>query len=611
MKEAKEAFKKDKVRGYVFLLAMVTMVILSLLGLASIRAASASLIQANKGYLSAQSLALAEGALDLAEAHHRFQNTKNILTDVLYPVNLSLGGGILNARLVHVSNPYNPVAKNHRVYATGKDTQALRGGSAIERKIVGEFVDQSFSVYGYFEDTGLGNNWWVSDISHFDGPFHTNNKLQISWSSAAAHEIFNGPVSSVNGAITYYSGQSAPTTDPNWQKIFAGGKSAWIGNDRTISFPTDVSFQKGSAWGSDTGFPDTSTTAKIQANADVKMPMYTGTAPSGIYIVTGKDPGSTGNDYPPQIFFSVDAQGRQVITIKHSVYSGSSWQYRTTEITSDLVNGTTSKRSKTGTTVDAGTWSSSSSYPDLLNGVLFSDKGIAALEGTLADNYVNNNVVVNANAWTVTTDFSASKNITITNNLTYQHEVDATKQLTDPLNLRVPYLGMVGSQVVIAPPKPPFWAASATRAVGDKIWPGTANSNLNGYYYVCTQAGKSGTSVPSSWSTTNGASITDGTAKWTPMKDDVTVDGVIMATSTSSGGSITTQAQIDGQKRGACTINGGCIVKTAAIIGTFNGTKTTQGYDENYKYDVRMAEGPLTGFPSTDSLSIISWQIVY
>lgn len=611
--------KKDKTRGYVFLLSLVTMLVLSLLGLLSIRAASASLFQANREYVSAQSLALAEGSLDIAEAHYRkmVSDKQKPTSDVHYPNQKVLGGGVLDANLMLVTNPANPITKNQRIYATAYSSKTRPGAGTTPRKIVAEFADQSFSVYGYFEDTGLGNNWWVSNISHFDGPFHTNGKLQISWSSSAAREIFNGPVSSVNGAITYYSSQSAPTTTANWQKIFAGGLSSFTPNDRVIPFPTDATVQKAGAMGSTT-YPDTSTAALIQTNADVKVPLLSGTNPSGVYIVTGKNPAATGNDYPPKIYFTVDGQGRQVVTIKHSVWdtsvSPNKWVYKTTELTLDIANSSTSKRSQQGATVDSGTWSSVTSYPDLINGVLYSDKGINALEGTLADNYVNNGVIVNANSWTVTTDYSsaAKKNITISDNLEYLHKYDATKQPTDPLNLRVPYMGVVANAIALSAPKPPVWAASATRAVGDKIWP---SGSLNGHYYLCTQAGKSNTSAPSSWSTTDGATVTDGTARWTPIADDMTVDGVLMGTgsngSIASGGSVYTQAQVDGQKRGAMTINGGTIVKTAAIIGEFNGSTTTKGYDENYKYDSRMANGPLSAFPSTDSVSLQFWQIVY
>lgn len=614
MKKDVNLMKKDPARGYVFLFALVTMLVLSLLGLMSIRYASSSLMQADKEYTSAQALALTEAAVDMSEAHFRFLNTK-LLLSIHYPNNLTLSGGVLDANMVHVPNPYNPVAKNHRIYATAQVLQAKMGGGLLSRQIVADFADQSFSIYGYFEDTGLGNNWWVSNISHFDGPFHTNGKLQISWNSSATREIFNGPVSANAASITWYSGQSAPTTDANWKKVFAGGLSSYVANDRKIPFPTDALIQKGGAWGSTTGYPDTSTTALRQANADVKVPIFNGVSPSGIYIASGFDP-STLTVLQPKIYFSVDGQGNQVVTIKHSIYdttqSPNKWVYRTTELTMDLGNQTTAKRYKQGATVDAGTWTSTTTYPDLPNGVLFSDNSIAALEGTLADNHIENNLITNANSWTVSTDYGAAKNITISNDLVYLHKVDPTKLLTDPINLRVPYMGVVANAIALSAPKPPVWAASATRAVGDKIWP---SGLLNGRYYLCTQAGKSNTDAPLSWSTTDGASVTDGTARWTPMADDMTVDGVMMGTgsngSVASGGSIYTQAQVDGQKRGAMTINGGTIVKTAAIIGAFNGTSTTSGYDENYKYDTRMAQGPLTAFPSTDSVTFISYQVKF
>ncbi|MEI6521578.1 MAG: hypothetical protein WCO98_16305, partial [bacterium] len=56
-------------------------------------------------------------------------------------------------------------------------------------------------------------------------------------------------------------------------------------------------------------------------------------------------------------------------------------------------------------------------------------------------------------------------------------------------------------------------------------------------------------------------------------------------------------------------ILGGSVVKTAAITGQFSGTTLQYGYTEHYSYDPRMAEGPLTAFPSTNQYDILSWQV--
>lgn len=54
------------------------------------------------------------------------------------------------------------------------------------------------------------------------------------------------------------------------------------------------------------------------------------------------------------------------------------------------------------------------------------------------------------------------------------------------------------------------WVASTAYALGDRVIPAAHN----GHAYVCTTAGTSGASAPT-WPTTQGATVTDGTAVWT------------------------------------------------------------------------------------------------
>lgn len=54
------------------------------------------------------------------------------------------------------------------------------------------------------------------------------------------------------------------------------------------------------------------------------------------------------------------------------------------------------------------------------------------------------------------------------------------------------------------------WKANTSRSLGSLVVP----TNANGFYYECTTSGVSG-SIGPAWSTTEGATISDGTAVWT------------------------------------------------------------------------------------------------
>jgi hypothetical protein len=55
------------------------------------------------------------------------------------------------------------------------------------------------------------------------------------------------------------------------------------------------------------------------------------------------------------------------------------------------------------------------------------------------------------------------------------------------------------------------WAANKVYNVNDVVVPPTGN----GYFYQCTTAGTSAATAPATWSTTDGATMMDGTATWT------------------------------------------------------------------------------------------------
>ena len=58
---------------------------------------------------------------------------------------------------------------------------------------------------------------------------------------------------------------------------------------------------------------------------------------------------------------------------------------------------------------------------------------------------------------------------------------------------------------------PTIWVAATVRVVGDIIRP----TSFNSHTYICTTAGTSAAVTEPTWSTTNGATTTDGTAVFT------------------------------------------------------------------------------------------------
>ena len=66
------------------------------------------------------------------------------------------------------------------------------------------------------------------------------------------------------------------------------------------------------------------------------------------------------------------------------------------------------------------------------------------------------------------------------------------------------------------------WQASTAYALGALVSP----SSANGHFYLCTSAGTSGASEPS-WSTTNGATTTDGGATWTCCQIPDSTEGAV------------------------------------------------------------------------------------
>lgn len=582
-------------RGYIFLVTIVAMVVLLILGAVSLTAAGNSMNHAAIKRTNAVALSLAEAGAHAGHAWVTAQRPSDLPKvggeDVTYPAGnawIQLPGGECKAVIKAVQSESRNgwgIDANYVILGVGRTAD----GKDTHNVLV-QLEPRSFSLYGYFENKGASSNWWVSRISQFSGPFHSNGNMyddptrpqnvQIAWNNQVDPDtefIFDGEVTSSTMGINWRNSKwqvKAPVTDADWRAIFTGGKNALKLGVSPVPFPDDAGPQQSNAWGGDPALdgvpnypnPDVS---KYPGNAGVYL---ADDRKSGIYIVPGRDPLNTSKTLAPSVTFSKGGESVQVIDIQHSVYNSTTkkWSEQTTRITADLVNNSTTVAKKTGTATEFTTVQELYRVP---TGVIYStgdiggnthrgtsaDK-IGGVSGLLVDNFVVGGKVVRANNWTVATDFAAGKNITITNNLAYETapvavEGENTAEHANRL-LRGAALGLVAGEIKVP------------RGVqGDQNY--------------------------------------DHTAFGVRGVNDIMINGSLMA--------IKGKVEVDygdNLVRGDCTILGGTIVHTYANIGQFNTSSFTveKGYLEKYLYDKRMADGPLTAFPQTNLYNVLSWQ---
>ena len=71
------------------------------------------------------------------------------------------------------------------------------------------------------------------------------------------------------------------------------------------------------------------------------------------------------------------------------------------------------------------------------------------------------------------------------------------------------------------------WAGTTGNILGDIVAP-TASANIAGLYFICTTAGTTA-GVEPTWPTTEGGTVTDGTAVWTAFIPSIAMDVTILA----------------------------------------------------------------------------------
>src|SRR5262249_53107336 len=92
-------------------------------------------------------------------------------------------------------------------------------------------------------------------------------------------------------------------------------------------------------------------------------------------------------------------------------------------------------------------------YTGAGNGVLYCSGNITSLSGQVADNYVSAGsppTVLARSAYTIATDTTNAKNITITGPIRYRSAPDPSLPTTDPTNLVPGTLGLIGRNVTVA-----------------------------------------------------------------------------------------------------------------------------------------------------------------
>jgi len=491
-------------RGYIFVLAITTLAILTLLGVLSLRLATSNVVTARQQYGQAQAMHLAEAAAEIAEAYLRalpMPPTSNIS----YPTNggvITLSDGVCNAIIKPSLSNDGSWQKLYTVVGTGKPT------TGVAHTVTVQLREQSFSLYAYFSDQEVssitsGAIWFYAGDRIY-GPVHSNSQLNISWDQNGTAPIFASTVSSAATTVNW-GGPGAPVSKSDWTDILSGGQAAMTLGVNAIALPSSTIEQQAAAWGGSTGFP---------ATAGIYLPANATTLTGGIYL-----------NGDGTVAFSV-VSNNQVLTITQGSI--------TKTITVDRPNNQTIV--KQGTT--------STTYQGTPNGVLYSTGNITSLQGTLADNYVKNQQVLQRNGWTIATDVNAGKDITLTGNLVYNTQPDASKSATDPHNLNAATLGLVADDVVLS------------------------------------------TSCP----------------------NDVTIDGVIMAGGANTTGGSFYYSDWNGGKRDILTLLGGIIQKKRGPVGTINGTALVSGYKKNYNYDPRMVNNPPPFYPTTGQYDVISWQ---
>lgn len=401
-------------RGSFFIFAITALFVLLLLASISVQLAMQSVARASNKQRSSVALNLAESAADSAEAYLRSQGALPAGTTPLDPLGgtQQLATGSYSALIYPSASNPGALQKSYLIIGTGTDATGTR-----TREVIVQVRAQSFALYSYFTDEETSpvtsGTIWFYARDRLYGPVHSNDQLHISWDSTAADPIFYGTVSSAADSVAWQP--QAPRTTRNWRRVLQGGQDALTLGVDEIPLPETSNLQRDSAWGTDFGFP---------SSTGVYLPTLGSDVSAGIYI-----------NGDCQLQFAVDvSSGDQIINI---TVGGN-----TTAITVNLDGNQT--------TVDLPGPGGVTTYSGIPNGAIYSTGNITSLSGTLADNVYSGSEITVRNAWTISTDVAAGKDITITGDLKYQTEPMPNQPMTHPNNLRAACLGVIADNIMMA-----------------------------------------------------------------------------------------------------------------------------------------------------------------
>jgi hypothetical protein len=431
-------------------------------------------------------------------------------------------------------------------------------------QIVQAYVQQaSFSKYSYFSNTEISNGYWVSGMNTFDGPLHSN--------SVDIYNL-NNPNPIPTNILWYDTGNATPMFTWNGPDAFSSVASsvAWqrdsIGNFSAPQTNSEwLSVATGGASSISTGadkvpMPTTNNLQQIAAIGSASVPVATGvvvpttngSTSAGIYIH-----GAVQN-----MTLTTPAPTTQEIEIDQTQSNG---KPLITYITKNLATSQTSVQVNT-TQTDGSVTSNATTYSGVTNGVIYADSQIGSngppgegLSGVVANNYTD-----------------GSGNIITSSQIT----------IATPTNHSI---YMNGSLTMLT---------QRLQANGNPV-PESQDPN-----YV-QKAGTLGL--------VSGNVIIDDTTSANHMLTNEQIDGVVMASNGSNGGSIQPNNYgYNGAQRGTFTINGGSIDYDEGIFGEidWNGN-LIEGFAEHYHYDPRLADRPPPFFPTSgEEYDVLSWQRV-
>jgi hypothetical protein len=429
--------------GSIFILALTALFVLLALGAVSLDVAMQSSVRAQCKQDRSAAQALAEAGANCAEAWLRAQGYPPIASAPIDPPDGAgaLSTGTYRAQIIPAAGNSMAWRKSYIIVSTG--TSMRHQATSAVKMIVRQ---QSFALYSYFTDEEISpitnSTIWFIAADRLYGPAHTNDQFHIRWDASADAPIFWGTVSSCAATVDW--NPSGPDSISQWERVIQGGQDALTLDADYIPLPEESSAQQTAAWGSESGFP---------SQSGVYLPVD-GAAPRGGIYIQGDS----------CITFALNGDVGQTVSV---VQGGTR-----TDVRTDLAGNATAVDAYTGS---SGSWvlESTSHYAGLPNGVIYSTGHITSLSGTLADSLMDGNQLVTRNAWTVCTDLSNQKNITITSDLQYATH-PAPEQLLDSAdNLRAACLGVVANNVVVKT------TANSVRIDGTIL----ANSSFYNYYW--------------------------------------------------------------------------------------------------------------------------------